>query len=59
MIKDRGNKKWQPAMMLPEYAKLLSEAKADLEQKMQEIEMNIHEAISYRNLVAKSTAYHG
>ncbi|KIL45194.1 YolD-like family protein [Jeotgalibacillus soli] len=54
MIKDRGNIKWQSAMMLPEYVKLLDKARMDYEkiekpiideQMMQEIEMNIHEAM--------------
>lgn len=63
MIKDRGNIKWQSAMMLPEYAKLLSEARVNYEkaekpvideQTLHEIEISIHEAMEYNLL----TEYH-
>ena len=37
MNRDRGDIKWQPAMMLPEYSKLLAEARAEMEKEDQPI----------------------
>jgi len=37
MNRDRGDIKWNPAMMLPEYAKLLREAKEEYERESKPI----------------------
>ena len=56
MNRDRGNVKWQPAMMLPEFVQLLNEAKEDCEkiekpvldeQQIEENEQNILAAMEY------------
>jgi len=56
MNRDRGNIKWNSAMMLPEFAKLLSEAKEEYErsskpildeQKIEENEQSILAAMEY------------
>lgn len=56
MNRDRGNIKWQSAMMLPEFVQLLNEAKEDYEQvakpvldeqQIEENEQNILAAMEY------------
>ncbi|PPA69569.1 YolD-like family protein [Jeotgalibacillus proteolyticus] len=65
MIRDRGKIKWQPAMMLPEYSKLLKKANDDAEkiqkpvideQAFQEFEIRIYEAMEY-SLLAQFSCF--
>ena len=59
-LKDRGKIKWQPAMMLPEYVKLLKEANKDYyrqhkptmdEYQLEESENKIHAAMEFSSSI--------
>ncbi|WMX58110.1 YolD-like family protein [Peribacillus sp. R9-11] len=59
-IKDRGKLKWQPAMMLPEYVKLLNAVNKDYyrqqkpaldEYQLEEFENKIHAAMEFSSTI--------
>ncbi|MFS0763931.1 YolD-like family protein [Peribacillus phoenicis] len=59
-IKDRGKLKWQPALMLPEYVKLLNDVNKDYyrqvkpildEYQLEEFENKIHTAMEFASPV--------